>query len=188
LLSGNLQIGTIMVARKLYAGVRLRELRGQLGLTQKAFAARLGISLPYLNQMENNHRPVSAAVVLALVQEFGFDVSNLTTNDAERMVSDMREALADPVFAASPPPLADLHLTATNAPALARRFWCCTAPTAKPTRGWPRWTMPWGATILLCARRRGKTCATSFTIATIISMRSTMRRNITPAQQVSDKT
>lgn len=111
-----------MVARKLYAGVRLRELRGQLGLTQKAFAAKLGISLPYLNQMENNHRPVSAAVVLALVQEFGLDVSNLTTNDAERTVSDMREALADPVFVAAPPPLADLHLAATNAPALARAF------------------------------------------------------------------
>ena len=111
-----------MVARKLYAGVRLRELRGQLGLTQKVFAARLGISLPYLNQMENNHRPVSATVVLALVQQFGFDVSNLTTNDAERTVSDMREALADPVFAATTPPLADLHLTATNAPALARAF------------------------------------------------------------------
>jgi len=111
-----------MGARKLYAGVRLRELRGQLGLTQKAFAAKLGISLPYLNQMENNHRPVSAAVVLALVQEFGLDVSNLTTNDAERTVSDLREALADPMFAASPPPLADLHLAASNAPALARAF------------------------------------------------------------------
>ncbi|MFN6979915.1 MAG: short-chain fatty acyl-CoA regulator family protein, partial [Gemmobacter sp.] len=35
--------------------------------------------------------------------------------------SDMREALADPVFTA-PPPLADLRLAASNAPALARAF------------------------------------------------------------------
>ncbi|SEN25416.1 hypothetical protein SAMN04488103_10435 [Gemmobacter aquatilis] len=111
-----------MSTQKLYAGVKLRELRGRLGLTQKAFADKLGVSLPYLNQMENNHRPVSASVVLALVQEFGFDVTELTTGDAERIVSDMREALADPVFQSATPPLADLRLAASNAPALARAF------------------------------------------------------------------
>ena len=111
-----------MSTQKLYAGVKLRELRGRLSLTQKAFADKLAISLPYLNQMENNHRPVSASVVLALVQEFGFDVTELTTGDAERIVSDMREALADPVFSATTPPLADLRLAASNAPALARAF------------------------------------------------------------------
>ncbi|HEX9857539.1 MAG TPA: short-chain fatty acyl-CoA regulator family protein [Paracoccaceae bacterium] len=111
-----------MATQKLYAGVKLRELRGRLALTQKAFADKLGISLPYLNQMENNHRPVSASVVLALAQELGYDVTELTTGDAERIVSDMREALADPVFAAATPPLADLRLAASNAPALARAF------------------------------------------------------------------
>ena len=111
-----------MATQKLYAGVKLRELRGRLTLTQKSFADKLGISLPYLNQMENNHRPVSASVVLALAQEFGFDVTELTTGDAERIVSDMREALADPVFSATNTPLADLRLAASNAPALARAF------------------------------------------------------------------
>ncbi len=110
-----------MATQKLYAGVALREMRGRIGLTQKAFAAKLGVSLPYLNQMENNHRPVSAAVVLRLAAEFGFDVTDLAAGDAERVVSDMREALADPVFTA-PPPLADLRLAASNAPALARAF------------------------------------------------------------------
>ena len=111
-----------MTTQKLYAGVKLRELRGRLGVTQKAFADKLGVSLPYLNQMENNHRPVSAAVVLSLVQEFGFDVTELTTGDAERIVSDMREALADPVFQNASAPMADLRLAASNAPALARAF------------------------------------------------------------------
>ena len=110
-----------MATQKLYAGAKLRETRQRLGLTQKDFAAKLGVSLPYLNQMENNNRPVSTTVVLALAQEFGFDVTELSTGDAERLVSDMREALADPVFA-DPPPLADLRLTASNAPALARAF------------------------------------------------------------------
>jgi len=111
-----------MATQKLYAGVKLREIRTGLNLTQKAFAEKLGVSLPYLNQMENNNRPVSTAVVLALALEFGFDVTELSVGDAERMVTDMREALADPVFADTSPPLADLQLTASNAPALARAF------------------------------------------------------------------
>ena len=111
-----------MATQKLYAGAKLREMRTRLDLTQKAFAAKLGVSLPYLNQMENNNRPVSTTVVLALAQEFGMDVTELSAGDSERLVSDMREAMADPVFADDPPPLADLRLTASNAPALARAF------------------------------------------------------------------
>lgn len=111
-----------MATQKLYAGVKLRETRVRVGMTQKAFAEKLGVSLPYLNQMENNHRPLSASVVLALARDFSMDVTELATGDAERIVSDMREALADPVFADSTPPLADLRLAASNAPAFARAF------------------------------------------------------------------
>ncbi|HHH89082.1 MAG TPA: XRE family transcriptional regulator, partial [Aliiroseovarius sp.] len=111
-----------MATQKLYAGAKLREIRTGLGLTQKAFAEKLGASLPYLNQMENNKRPVSTGVVLALAQEFGFDVAQLSTGDSARLVSDMREALADPVFGEAVPPIADLRLIASNAPALARAF------------------------------------------------------------------
>jgi len=111
-----------MATQKLYAGVKLREIRGRLSLTQKAFADKLSVSLPYLNQMENNHRPVSASVVLALAQEFGLDVTELTVGESERLVTDMREALADPVFTTPTPAVADLRLAASNAPALARAF------------------------------------------------------------------
>lgn len=111
-----------MAAPKLYAGAKLREVRTRIGLTQKDFAAKLGVSLPYLNQMENNNRPVSTSVVLGLAQEFGLDVTELSSGDGERLVSDMREALADPVFSGGMPPLADLRLAASNAPALAHAF------------------------------------------------------------------
>ena len=111
-----------MPPRKLYAGAKLRETRTQLALTQKEFAARLGISLPYLNQMENNNRPLSTAVVLALAREFGMDVTELSAGDSERLVSDLREALADPLFAATLPAPADLRLVAANAPGFARAF------------------------------------------------------------------
>jgi hypothetical protein len=111
-----------MASPKLYAGAKLREVRTRIGLTQKDFAAKLGVSLPYLNQMENNNRPVSTSVVLSLAQEFGLDVTELSSGDGERLVSDMREALADPVFSGDMPPLADLRLAAANAPALAHAF------------------------------------------------------------------
>ncbi|MEM8656559.1 MAG: short-chain fatty acyl-CoA regulator family protein, partial [Pseudomonadota bacterium] len=110
-----------MRAQKLYAGVKLREVRTGLSLTQKDFAGRLGVSLSYLNQMENNHRPLSAGVLLALAREYDFDVTALSVGEADRMVADMREALADPVFPGTPP-TEELQLVAANAPTLARAF------------------------------------------------------------------
>ena len=111
-----------MAAKKLYAGAKLRDMRQRLTLTQKDFASKLGVSLPYLNQMENNNRPLSSSVVLALAQEFGFDITELSSGDSERLVSDMREALADPVFADTAPPQSDIRFTASNAPTMARAF------------------------------------------------------------------
>ena len=117
-----MQICKIMATpAKLYAGVKLREIRTRLKLTQADYAAKLGVSLSYLSQMENNHRPVSARVVLALAQELGTDVTELATGSTERMVADIREALADPVFSPAPP-LGDIQLLASNAPNLARAF------------------------------------------------------------------
>ncbi len=110
-----------MAVHKIYAGASLRETRARHGLTQRVFADRLGVSLPYLSQMENNHRPVSAGVLLRLASEFGVDIGTMAAGDTDRMVIDMAEALADPLFDAAPP-LADLRLAAANAPALARAF------------------------------------------------------------------
>ena len=71
-----------MANQKLYAGIKLRELRNRLRLTQKEFGQKLHISLPYLNQMENNHRQLSASVVLALASEFGFDITEFTFGES----------------------------------------------------------------------------------------------------------
>jgi predicted transcriptional regulator len=72
--------------------------------------------------MENNNRPVSTTVVVALAQEFGFDVTELQSGDEARLLGDMREVLADPVFTGPAPQLADLRLAAANAPTLAHAF------------------------------------------------------------------
>lgn len=108
-----------MATQKIYAGVKLREARLAAGRTQKDFAAGLGVSLSYLNQMERNNRPVSAGVMLKLVQEYGFDIRTLSVDEADRIVADLAEALADPVFGNTVPRMGDLRLVATNAPAMA---------------------------------------------------------------------
>jgi Predicted transcriptional regulators len=61
-----------MAGNKIYAGAKLKEMRTRLTLTQAVFAQKLGVSLPYLNQMENNNRPVSTTVVLALASDLGW--------------------------------------------------------------------------------------------------------------------
>ncbi len=108
------------MARKTYAGAKLREIRQRLGLTQTAFAKSLGVSLSYLNQMERNHRPLSRATVLALAEQ-GVDITPLDANETARLIADMREALADPVFN-QPPALSELEVLAANAPKLAHAF------------------------------------------------------------------
>ena len=109
-----------MQHRKIYAGIRLREARTANGQTQKEFAEGLGVSVSYLNQMERNNRPVSATVMLKLVQEYGFDITTLSSDESDRLVADLAEAMADPVFGQTVPQEADLRLVATNAPAMAR--------------------------------------------------------------------
>jgi len=111
-----------VATQKLFAGTKLREIRSRFELTQKDFAQKLGVSLPYLNQMENSKRPISTTVMLALAEEFSVDVTELTSGDGERLVSDIREALADPILSDDSVPLSDIQLSASNAPSLARAF------------------------------------------------------------------
>ncbi len=111
-----------MAHKKLYAGVALRKIRQEFNLTQKSFASRLDISLPYLSQMENNHRPIATSVVLTLAREFSFDVTKLSDGDPQRIVADMKEALADPIFSNTQINIADMQLTASNAPTMAWAF------------------------------------------------------------------
>jgi transcriptional regulator with XRE-family HTH domain len=53
-----------MTMKRLYAGAKLREIRQRLNITQKEFARKLGVSLPYANQMENNHPFITCDMVI----------------------------------------------------------------------------------------------------------------------------
>jgi XRE family transcriptional regulator, fatty acid utilization regulator len=108
--------------QKFYAGTQIRRMRDGRSLTQTSFAERLGISTSYLNQIENNQRPVTAPVLLALAQAFSIDLAEFAQEDTEHLIHDLKEALADPLFAGVAPSTQDLKTIAANMPWFAHAF------------------------------------------------------------------
>lgn len=88
-----------MAADKLIAGHQVRRLRRRAGLTQAQMAERLTISPSYLNLVERNQRPVSAALLLKLVESFDFDPRTLAAGGPGGGPEAIRRRLADPMFA-----------------------------------------------------------------------------------------
>ncbi|MBB3878954.1 helix-turn-helix domain-containing protein [Sphingomonas pseudosanguinis] len=88
-----------MSTAKLIAGHAVRRLRRQQGLSQAAMAEMLDISPSYLNLIERNQRPVSAALLVRLVETFDFDPRALTADAPGGGAAAMRRRLADPMFA-----------------------------------------------------------------------------------------
>ncbi len=104
---------------KLFIGRKIRDLREAQRLTQAAFAQRIGISTSYLNQIENNQRSVSAAVLLALAEVFRIDIADFSSGESDRLLSALSEALGDPLFETYRPNLQELKLVTQNAPGFA---------------------------------------------------------------------
>ncbi|WP_207479705.1 helix-turn-helix domain-containing protein [Arenibaculum pallidiluteum] len=107
--------------KKLFLGYKLRRLREQKGLTQAALAKLLEVSPSYLNQIENNQRPLTLAVLLRISALYEVDLTSFVEDAEARLVSDLREALADPFFAGPPPGTAELKNAVSASPELARR-------------------------------------------------------------------
>ncbi|MFN3591389.1 MAG: short-chain fatty acyl-CoA regulator family protein [Thermaurantiacus sp.] len=81
--------------RKHFAGARLKRLRLSLGLTQTRMAADLGVSVSYLNLLERNQRPLSAAVLLRLAATYDIDVRTLSAPEDAGLVEDLGRRLAE---------------------------------------------------------------------------------------------
>ncbi len=88
-----------MADRKLFAGHAVRRLRRARGLTQVAMAGTLGISASYLNLVERNQRPLTAALMLRLADRFDYDPRLLAAEAPGGGAEAIRRRLADPLFA-----------------------------------------------------------------------------------------
>ena len=84
-----------MAARKAFIGVRLRRLREERRLKQIELAQALGISPSYLNQLEQNQRPLTVPILLKLNAAFGIDVQMFSEDEEARLMTDIRDAIAD---------------------------------------------------------------------------------------------
>ncbi len=76
-------------------GVQLKALREQRGLTQAALAQALKVSPSYLNQIENNQRPLTVNVLLRLQGAFGIDLQQFSEDSQAKQLGQLRSALAD---------------------------------------------------------------------------------------------
>ena len=135
--------------QKIFVGLKIRQLREAGGLNQGAFAERLGISASYLNQIENNQRPLTAQVMVALAQTFSIDVGAFAQQDDDKIVSSLREAMADPVFGGLVPNGQDLKTIVSNVPWFAH---CLSQPSSRLP---PHWREAPRARRALRRRRRG---------------------------------
>ncbi|BBX63006.1 DNA-binding protein [Mycobacterium saskatchewanense] len=80
---------------KTFAGARLRRLREDHGLSQVALARALGLSTSYVNQLENDQRPLTVPVLFTLTERFGLPAQYFAPESDARLVSDLREVLAE---------------------------------------------------------------------------------------------
>ncbi|HEY9028806.1 MAG TPA: ImmA/IrrE family metallo-endopeptidase, partial [Burkholderiaceae bacterium] len=103
--------------RKTFLGVKLKTLREQRGLTQAALAQALELSPSYLNQLENNQRPLSVPVLLRLQSALGVDLQLFSEDDEARLTSQLQDIAADSGGAV---PQAELRALAQQMPGVAQ--------------------------------------------------------------------
>lgn len=107
---------------RIFAGNELRAMRQRKELGQAAMAARLGLSVSYLSQLESNDRPLTVAVIEALIHAFPLDWQRFDADRATTRLAEMREAISDPLFDEPPPSPEALHRSVEQQPVLADRF------------------------------------------------------------------
>lgn len=101
-------------------GAKVRALRRRENLSQVQLAERLGVSPSYLNLIESNRRPLPAALLIKLAQQFGVDLHAFASDGDARLVSDLLEVFADPLFEGHGLISGDVREMAASSPATAR--------------------------------------------------------------------
>ena len=79
-------------------GAKIRALRRSQRLTQAELSSRLGISPSYLNLIEHNQRPLTAPLLLKLATLFRIELSMFSADEEARLLADLHEVFADPIF------------------------------------------------------------------------------------------
>lgn len=87
-----------MATEKIFAGHAVRRVRRRAALSQVAMADMLEISASYLNLIERNQRPITAALMMRLAEVFDFDPRAIAAAEPGGGADAIRRRLADPMF------------------------------------------------------------------------------------------
>jgi len=85
----------VAAVTRMFSGARLRRLRNERGLTQAALAQALGLSTSYVNQLENDQRPITVPVLLALTERFGLPPQYFSSDTDARLVADLSDLFTE---------------------------------------------------------------------------------------------
>lgn len=121
------------LTRKLFAGARVRRIRTARGLTQTRMASDLGVSISYLNLIERDQRPLSAAFLLKLAGTYDLDLKSLAEHDAQNLGEDLVKIFTDPRLIGIDIPRADLRDLALRQPGIAQAIARLHASTPETT-------------------------------------------------------
>ena len=87
---------------RLFSGQRVRALRKRSGMSQQQMAQRLDISVSYLSQIENDERPLTPTVLLALARSFPQDWGDVGGAEGEADLTGALSAASDSSISGSP--------------------------------------------------------------------------------------
>jgi len=112
----------IFVMAKIFVGTRLRQLRREQKQSQAQMAKSVGVSTAYINLLENNQRSLSVKVMMSISDAYGVDWRDLIQDGSDRLLTDLRSAVQDPMFSAEQPDIQELRLAVDHAPTLVENF------------------------------------------------------------------
>jgi predicted transcriptional regulator/DNA-binding XRE family transcriptional regulator len=107
---------------KTFVGPQLRQLRRERKQTQSEMAKTLGISAGYVNLLENNQRSLSVRLLMSLADSYGVDWRDIVRDETSSLLSELRNAIRDPMFSGGVPDLAELRAAIDHAPRLVEQF------------------------------------------------------------------
>ena len=79
-------------------GLKIRECRKEIGLSQTELAGRIGISVSYLNLIEHNKRSIGGRLLRRVAEELAVGLEVLDGATERRLAGDLSEVVTDPLF------------------------------------------------------------------------------------------
>jgi len=103
-------------------GLKIKERRRSLGLTQAKIAETVGISTSYFNLIERGKRAIGGSLLLRIAQALDLDPATLDDDAERRLIAEVTEMAGDPLLAGLDLRPADVAALVGRHPDWARAF------------------------------------------------------------------